>query len=106
MTEFKVTTEYFYHYDKDDFTMHSCPNCNSSEHILTKTGIYVCPFCGRFWKNIRVKVDTPQKTEAEIWTEYFDKCQHELDIYIIFENKFKKERDEAIRQLRASEMKE
>ena len=53
MTEI-IKTEYFYHYDKDDFSMHSCPDCNGSEHLDFKEGVYICVFCGRFWKNVVV----------------------------------------------------
>jgi ribosomal protein L37AE/L43A len=32
-------------------SLHSCPECNPSEHIKEKRGLYICAFCGRAWQN-------------------------------------------------------
>ena len=51
------STEYFTSREKitdaewKKATLHSCPECNPSEHVRDKRGMYICLFCGRVWKN-------------------------------------------------------
>ncbi len=35
----------------NEMSLHSCPECNPSEHTQLKEGLYACAFCGRLWKN-------------------------------------------------------
>ena len=68
-------TEYFTHGenitdgDWESVTMHSCPECNPSEHVIEKSGMYICAFCSRAWKNHFKKPCPKCGGVMELWSE-------------------------------------